>query len=905
MAPGKKSDFNPSPDDVAKELTKTFFTKKSDTILVLSSRNRIIYCTDAAAGILGEKKNRLLNTKFPYSPGADIICPSKNKAGIVYRIKTVSVTLRGEKLKFLFLNKAEQKIKIKDARKIKYGKELFPPQEMLQLVLDNIPQRVFWKDRNFRYLGCNKYFAQDAHLREPSEIIGKNDFELSWKDTAELYRKYDQEVMESDTANVNFEEPQSRPDGSQLWLRTSKIPLHDSDGNVIGVLGTYEDITERRRLEETLSVNRRLLNSIITNLPDQIYVKDIEGRFLLCNKAVVYNAGLIKPEFQNEEDLIGKSDFDIFSYEEAVQYRSYENAIMESGEPIFNLEESYLGKTSLTTKVPMKDDTGKVVGLIGMNRDITERKNAEERLKNEHILLRTIIDYLPDAIYTKDINCRKTLVNKADCENIGCKNETEAIGKTDFDFFPAKTASVFYNDDQFVIQNGQPVINRDESFIDNNGRVHWLLTSKLPLRDTEGRIIGLVGIGHDITKRKKSELINEALYKISEAAYTASDMNALYENIHEVIRTLMPANNFYIARYDDTTDLLSFPYFIDEHDFPPAPEKPGDGLTEYVLRYGEAILVDSKKDMELKQSRKIGLVSPTSAIWLGVPLKIGGKVIGVIVLRDYENEKAYSEDEMQLLIFVSNQVAQVIERKKNSEAIKAYLEELRLLNQTKDKFFSIIAHDLKNPFITIMGFCDLLLSEFTELSEIEKLFYIQEMKNSANINHNLLQNLLQWSRSQTGKMEFLPRKLGLHDVTKEVFLLLSKTSEKKQIRLRHEIPPALHVTADENMLNTVLRNLLTNAIKFSHKGSVICVEAAERENFVEICVADSGIGMDQKTIDNLFRIDVAHSAAGTENELGTGLGLILCKEFIEKSGGKIWVESEVGKGSKFYFCLPS
>ena len=107
------------------------------------------------------------------------------------------------------------------------------------------------------------------------------------------------------------------------------------------------------------------------------------------------------------------------------------------------------------------------------------------------------------------------------------------------------------------------------------------------------------------------------------------------------------------------------------------------------------------------------------------------------------------------------------------------------------------------------------------------------------------------------------------------------------------------------MLNTVLRNLLTNAIKFSHKGSVICVEAAERENFVEICVADSGIGMDQKTIDNLFRIDVAHSAAGTENELGTGLGLILCKEFIEKSGGKIWVESEVGKGSKFYFCLPS
>lgn len=316
MTPGKKSNLDSSLNDVTKELIKTLSIKKSEPVLVLNNRNKIIYCTDAAAKVLKKKKDQLLNSKFPYHLSAEIKSSSKSKARIVYRINAVSVALRKKELKFLFLNKIEQRKNSKDTQEINYEEEFFHPQKMLQLVLDNIPQRVFWKDRNFRYLGCNKTFAKDAHLHKPSEIIGKSDFELSWKDTAELYRKDDQGVMESDIPKINYEEPQSTPDGSQLWLRTSKIPLHDRDGNVIGILGTYEDITERKRMEETLSTNRRMLNAIITNLPDQIYVKDLESRFLLCNKAVVFNAGLIKAEYQKEEDLIGKSDFDIFPYED-------------------------------------------------------------------------------------------------------------------------------------------------------------------------------------------------------------------------------------------------------------------------------------------------------------------------------------------------------------------------------------------------------------------------------------------------------------------------------------------------------------------------------------------------------------------------------------------------------------
>jgi len=796
MAPIKKSKNNSFPNMLVEEFIKTLSAKKTDLIFVLSTGNKIIYCTDSAARIIKKKKNELINSKFPFPLGVGKISVSDKNLKVVYGINSISVTLMKKKYQFIFLKKEKLSNKSKSTEKINREDKLS--------------------------------YSRETHGNDDIDKIG---------------------------------------------------------------------------LRETILTNPRMLHNIITNFPDQIYVKDLDGKFLLCNEAVVRNANSIKPEIKNEDDLIGKSDFDIFPYENALQYHSYEQAIINSGDQIFNLEETFNGKTSLTSKVLMKDDSGKVIGLIGINRDITERKKVEETLKNERILLRTIIDNLPDAIYTKDNEYRKTLANRADLDNMGCENEAIVLGKTDYDFFPEKTADVFYKDDQLVMESGQPVINREECFVDTKGLVHWLLTSKLPLRDADGRMVGLVGIGHDITKRKRTELLNEALYKISEASYKVSDMYSLYKNIHEAIKTLMPANNFYIAQYDEKTDLLTFPYFIDEHEAPPLPRKASNRMTEYVLNNGEAILVNANKAMELKDSGKIELSRSPYAIWLGVPLKIEGKVIGVIVLRDSDNEKVYSENEKQLLIFVSNQIAQVIERKKNSEAIRQYIEELRLLNQTKDKFFSIIAHDLKNPFITILGFCDLLLSDFADLSEEEKLFYIQEMKQSANLNHNLLQNLLQWSRSQTGRLEYNPCKINLQDLIKEIFLLLRKTSENKEIRLADEIPPALQVTADEDMLNTVLRNLLTNAIKFSNKGSEISVKAVAKDKFVELSVTDSGIGMDQKQIDNLFKLDAMHSTSGTENEQGTGLGLILCKEFIEKSGGKIWVESEVGKGSKFNFTL--
>jgi len=343
---------------------------------------------------------------------------------------------------------------------------------------------------------------------------------------------------------------------------------------------------------------------------------------------------------------------------------------------------------------------------------------------------------------------------------------------------------------------------------------------------------------------------------------------------------------------------------VDEFDPPYDPKPLGKGLTEYIIRTGEPALIDLQKDLELRETGEVELIGTPAQIWLGVPLKEKDKVIGVIVLQDYQNPNSYGSDELQLLVFISEQIALAITRKKYSEEIQSYIKELNEANQTKDKFFSIIAHDLKNPFVTLLGFSEILLSEFKELQSDEVLYFINEMKNTADLSYNLLQNLLQWSRSQTGRIEFSPSVLNFFNLVKQNILLVNQSADKKGILLVNNVPPDLKINADKDMINTIIRNLITNAIKFTKQDGIISVESGLKNESVEISIKDTGVGMNEETIGKLFRLESTHSSMGTNNEAGTGLGLILCKEFVEKHGGKIVVDSELGKGSTFSFCIP-
>jgi signal transduction histidine kinase/ligand-binding sensor domain-containing protein len=250
---------------------------------------------------------------------------------------------------------------------------------------------------------------------------------------------------------------------------------------------------------------------------------------------------------------------------------------------------------------------------------------------------------------------------------------------------------------------------------------------------------------------------------------------------------------------------------------------------------------------------------------------------------------------------IEEQTEELLTQKEDLENANKHLQEL---NSTKDKFFSIIAHDLKNPFNTILGFAELLSKNFVKLTD-EKRHYFADIifKSTVNV-FNLLDNLLQWSRSQTSRIIFDPVILDLKPLIGENIDLLKETSQQKNITLDLKVEDGYTAYADRNMFNTVVRNLLSNAVKFSSPGGTVRIGAEPDGKLIKIYVSDDGIGIPKNEMDNLFRVDAHFSREGTAGEGGTGLGLILCNEYVTKNDGKIWVESEEGKGTTFYFTLP-
>jgi len=248
------------------------------------------------------------------------------------------------------------------------------------------------------------------------------------------------------------------------------------------------------------------------------------------------------------------------------------------------------------------------------------------------------------------------------------------------------------------------------------------------------------------------------------------------------------------------------------------------------------------------------------------------------------------------------------ELKEINSRLESRLEENKdTLNQVVErnaKFLSIVAHDLRNPFNSIIGILDILGENIDNYrkDEIEELIHIAS--GSAINTYKLLENLLEWSTAQNKEKSFNPVKINLRELILSELESFNTSASQKHVALDQFIFQDIYLTADIQMVQTIFRNLISNAIKYSNQGGIIFISASEGEQFVEIEVMDNGIGMTENTLNKLFKMDAFHSTLGTDNEHGTGLGLLFCKEFVEMHGGKIWAESKPGKWSKFRFTLP-
>ncbi len=299
--------------------------------------------------------------------------------------------------------------------------ELKNTQQLLRLILEASPQRVFWKDRHLNYLGCNQRFAEDAGLNSTDEIIGKNDFELAWCASAANYRHDDQDVINSGIAKINYKEPQTLTDGKVLWLKTSKFPLRNSTGEVFGVFGSYEAIhhspeylpQEPKPTEIELKESQQLLYPVIDNIPQFIFWKDRHSVYLGCNSKFARIVGLSNPE-----DIIGKTDYDLpWQPTQAAVYRQQDAQVMENDQPdLHRVEQRSQVDGSLIwveiNKVPLHDSEGNVIGILGSYEDITERRQVNEALRSSQQDLQTIFDNVYEAIIIHDLQGKILNVNQ-------------------------------------------------------------------------------------------------------------------------------------------------------------------------------------------------------------------------------------------------------------------------------------------------------------------------------------------------------------------------------------------------------------------------------------------------------------------------------------------------------------
>lgn len=554
------------------------------------------------------------------------------------------------------------------------------------------------------------------------------------------------------------------------------------------------------------------------------------------------------------------------------------------------------------------DSSGNRLYSIGVLRDVTPLHDFVGKLNQEKLELEAILNLSEAMFLVTDKDLKITMINEKTAKVLGSRKKS-LIGSSLIGMVETGWEGEFKKRmDEFL--KGVTTLPQEIEIMLNLGneekklmKFHFNLT-----KNESGETSLIIFSGEDITEKKKQEKIQGSILAIHEAANSEKNLEDLFKFIHECIKELMPADNFFISLYDPKEKILSFPYFVDEMDKETPFRKNAKGLTGYVLRNGKSALVNKEKDLYLQEKGEVEMVGTPAEIWLGVPLKIQDTTIGVMAVQDYKDEKTYGIHEKEILELISYPISRVIERKRVEQERVELIKKLRELNESKDKLFSLISHDLRSPFNSLLGFSEILTTEYDSLTDEEIREYINVISETSKNLYGMTNNLLAFSRFQMEKLVFNPVKLNLRKIVSNNVNMVKGNLIKKELRLTMEVDNDINVFADEEMLNSIFQNLITNAVKFTNRGGEIKITSRQIKFFdepdnVEVQIEDSGIGMSKMVMDKIFKSHI-QSSPGTEREYGTGLGLLLVKEFIVKNAGNIKVQSKLGHGTTFIFTLP-
>jgi len=847
--------------------------------IYLFDEKHLLYVNPAAAAIFGYTPDELIEKLGPLDlvyPEDRLLAEEKIRRRLKGEVRQEHYRFRGQRKDgstvYLEVHGARVEYQGKPAilgtlvditERQRWEEQLANERALLRTLVDHLPVALYIKDLEGRKRLVNPVDRLNLGVATEEEALGKTDFDFYPPDQAAAFWEDDQKVLCSGEPILNREERLTRPDGTEVWLLTSKVPLRDAQGRIIGLAGIGLDITELKRVRDQLTAERTLLRTLLNTLPLAVYAKDITGRKTLTNPLDLYFMGA-----RSEEEVLGKSDFDFYPPEQAEIFAAEDRQVLETGEPILGREERVRlrdGREAwlLIYKTPLRDAHGRVLGLAGCGLDITERKRTEEALERERLLLRTIVNTVPIVVYAKDREGRKTLTNPEDMRYLGARSEEEVLGKTDFDFYPPEQAAVFAEEDRLVLQTGQPLIHYEERVVRRDGTVAWKLASKVPLRDAQGNIIGLCGCGLDITDRKQAE----AQLREQAAMLDAANDAILVWTLDRRIRYCNAAAARLLGR--SCEELLGCPLEA-------VPELLFPGFAE--------------ADAAVQQQGQ----------WTGefrIPQPTGGERI-VLARWTLLREPPYSP--LRVLAILTD-----ITERKQIEAQLLHAQRMQGIGALAGG----IAHDLNNLLAPILMAAPLLRET---VEDPESRAMLETMEQCAQRGADIIRQLLTFARGTPGTRVLVPIRHLLRDMEK----IIRETFPRN-------IQPELHaprelwsVQGDPTQLHQALMNLCVNARDAMPHGGVLRLAAENVEvdetfatldpqakpgRYVCIIVSDTGAGIPPEIQDRIFDPFFTTKEVGK----GTGLGLPTVLGIVRGHGGFLRFKSVLGQGTTFELYFPA